>query len=194
MNIRTPIMTNGGDWNSKFGENWKLQISKVKSKFSSQIEEIKMPSDSPTDVPILYVKKSGLIELLMYLKNEPGFEYNFLSDITATDETPRSPRFEIVYNLFSTTRFWRIRVKTRSQENEDVPTAISVWPGANWAEREVYDMFGVKFFGHPDLRRILMDERWEGHPLRKDYPLRGYQVFTEPMSPREDLLEDFLEN
>ena len=112
------------------------------------------------------------------MKSEPGFEYGFLSDLTATDEEI-APRFEMVYNLFSTRHKWRIRLKVRVREDEEVPTAIPVWPGANWAEREVWDMYGIRFKGHPDLRRILMDERWEGHPLRKDYPLRGYQIFTD---------------
>lgn len=188
MDIRTPIKSNGGDWSSKFGENWKLQISKVKSKFSSQIEDIKTPFDAAVDVPVIFVKKEAVIELIRFLKTE--FEYNFLADITATDETPRAPRFDVVYQLFSINRHWRIRVKTKVEDQQEVPSLVEVWPGANWAEREIYDMFGIKFTNHPDLRRILMDERWQGHPLRKDYPLRGYQVFTEPMSPREELLEN----
>ena len=79
----------------------------------------------------------------------------------------------------------RIRVKIKIAEDESVPTLIPLWEGANWAEREIFDMFGIHFEGHPDLRRILMDQRWEGHPLRKDYPLRGYQVFLtpEPLDP-----------
>jgi NADH-quinone oxidoreductase subunit C len=186
MDIRTPIPSNGGEWSTKFGEIWRMQISKVKSKFGDQIEEIKAPFDAPVDVPVIFVKKEAVLDLLRFLKSE--FEYNFLADLTATDEMPRTPRFDVVYQLFSITRHWRIRVKTKV-ENE-VATATEVWPAANWPEREVFDMFGIKFTNHPDLRRILMDERWEGHPLRKDYPLRGYQVFTEPMSPREELLEN----
>lgn len=79
----------------------------------------------------------------------------------------------------------RVRVKVKIAENEKFNTLIPLWEGANWAEREIYDMFGIHFEGHPDLRRILMDMRWEGHPLRKDYPLRGYQVFLtpEPLDP-----------
>ena len=127
------------------------------------------------------------------MKTEQGFEYGFLSDITAIDQEPvlesGMPRFEVVYNLYSLATKARIRVKTRVADGEEVPTAIPIWPGANWAEREVWDMFGIRFTGHPDLRRILMDERWEGFPLRKDYPLRGYQVFTEPETINQELLD-----
>ncbi len=189
MDVRTPIPHNGGDWLAKFGEHWKAQVAAVKDKFGDAIEEVRMPGDYPTDVPILYIKKSSVVPLLQFLKTDVTCDYAFLSDITATDEEVE-PRFEIVYNLFSQSKKCRIRVKTRVRENEDVPTAISVWPGANWAEREIWDMFGVKFSGHPDLRRILMDERWQGHPLRKDYPLRGYQIFTEPMEANQQLLQD----
>jgi NADH-quinone oxidoreductase subunit C len=127
--------------------------------------------------------------LLRFMKSEPGFEYGFLSDITATDEEIE-PRFEIVYNLASMTKQHRIRLKVRVRENEECPSACEIWPGANWAEREVFDMFGVRFSGHPDLRRILLDNRWQGHPLRKDYPIKGYQVFTSPEQVEEHLLED----
>lgn len=188
MDVRTSIPTNGGDWLTKFGESWKTQVEQIRQRFSGAIEEVRFPGDYPTDVPIIYVKKESVVEVLRFLKEEAGLEYNFLSDITATDEETE-PRFEVVYNLFSATRFQRIRVKTRVQENESVPTAIGVWPAADWAEREVFDMFGVKFQGHPDLRRILMDVRWQGHPLRKDYPLRGYQIFTEPEPADPSLLE-----
>jgi NADH-quinone oxidoreductase subunit C len=188
MDIRQPIATNGGDWLTKFGEAWKSQVLRVQEKFKGQIEEVRMPPDYPTDVPIIYVKKESIVEVLKFMKEEVGFEYNFLADITATDEEVE-PRFEVVYNLFSLNLKWRIRIKVRARDGEEVPTAISVWEGANWAEREVYDMFGVRFKGHPNLRRILMDSRWEGHPLRKDYPLRGYQVFTEPQPIDPQLLE-----
>lgn len=188
MDIRTPIPTNGGDWLAKFGEGWKAQVDTLKQKFGAKIVEVRMPPDYPTDVPIVYVEKDAIVEILTFVKKESGFEYGFLSDITATDEEVE-PRFEVVYNLFSHSRKWRIRFKVRAREGEEVPTLTGVWTGADWAEREVFDMFGVRFAGHPDLRRILMDERWVGHPLRKDYPLRGYQVFTEPEDIETRLLE-----
>ncbi|MBI2567889.1 MAG: NADH-quinone oxidoreductase subunit C [Candidatus Schekmanbacteria bacterium] len=146
-----------------------------------------MPPDYPTDVPIVFVRKDSIAAVLAFARDEPGFEYGFLADITATDEEVE-PRFEVVYNLFSHTRGWRFRLKVRVPSDEEVPTAVGVWPAANWLEREVYDMFGVRFAGHPDLRRILMDERWVGHPLRKDYPLRGYQIFPDPQEIKPELL------
>lgn len=188
MDIRTPISTNGGQWVARFGDHWKKQVTLLSEKFSAHIEEVRMPPDGLTDVPIIYIKKDSLIPLLKFLKIEPGFEYEFLADITATDEE-KKPRFEVVYQLFSHTHLCRIRIKVRVEEGEEVPSAVSVWKGANWAEREVFDMFGIRFKGHPDLRRIVMDVRWEGHPLRKDYPLRGYQIFTEPMPIDPTLLE-----
>jgi len=184
--VRTPISGNGGDLVTKFGESWKAQIESLKAKFGDAIQEVRTPSDYPTDVPIIYVKKASIVDVMSFAKNE--LQYDFLADLTAVDEEI-DPRFEVVYNLYSLTRRYRIRFKVRVKEGEELPTIISVWPGANWAEREVWDMFGVKFTGHPDLRRILMDERWVGHPLRKDYPLKGYQMFTTPMEADESLLQ-----
>lgn len=187
--IRNPVSTNGGDWIAKYGEAWKSQGEQLKQKFGASIEKVLMPQEYPTDVPIVFVGKEQLVEVLNYLKTQAGFEYGFLSDITATDESPATPRFHVVYNLFSPNRHWRLRVKVRVAEGEELPSAVGLWRAADWAEREVFDMFGVRFGGHPDLRRILMDERWEGYPLRKDYPLRGYQVFTEPMKIHQELLD-----
>ncbi len=188
MDIRTPIPTNYGDWITKWGETWKSQVATLQQKFGDRIEEVRMPPDYPTDVPIVYVKKEAIIDVLSFMKTDPSFDYNFLSDITATDEEAE-PRFEVVYNLFSNAKLWRIRLKVRVRDGEEVPTATGLWKAANWVEREVYDMFGVKFSGHPDLRRILMDYRWVGHPLRKDYPLRGYQIFPDAAPVFKDLLE-----
>ncbi|MFL5813391.1 MAG: NADH-quinone oxidoreductase subunit C [Bdellovibrionia bacterium] len=188
FDIRNPIPTNGGDWLQKWGDLWKTQTAAVQEKFGDAIEEIRMPTDYPTDVPIIYVKKESVIPLLKFLKTDAAFAYDFLADITATDEEV-DPRFEVVYNLRSLKTKARIRVKARVAEGEKIDTAVDVWAGANWAEREVFDMFGIVFAGHPDLRRILMDVRWEGHPLRKDYPLRGYQVFTEPEPIDPSLLD-----
>ncbi len=186
--IRTPIATNGGDWIRKFGETWKSQIERLKIQFGDAIENIQMPDQYPTDVPIIYVKKERVTNVLSFLKTSPEMEYTFLADLTASDEGG-DPRFEVVYNLFSVERHYRIRVKTRVEENQSVPTACAVWAGANWAEREVWDMYGIRFEGHPDLRRILNDVRFEGFALRKDYPIRGYQIFIEPEDAETHLLE-----
>lgn len=179
MDIRQPISTNGGDWLGKFGEAWQKQVSELKRKFGEKIEDVKMPGVYPTDVPIVYVDKSALLDVLRFVKEAPGFDFNFLADLTATDEECVQ-RFEVIYNLFSHSHRARLRLKVRVKEGEEVPSSVLIWKGANWAEREVFDMFGIRFSGHPDLRRILMDSRWVGHPLRKDYPLKGYQLFTRP--------------
>jgi NADH-quinone oxidoreductase subunit C len=185
MDIRTPVPTIYGDWVTRYGDTWKKQIEILKEKFGSAIEETRFPGEHKTDVPILYVSKERIVDVLRFAKEEPGFEYGFLADYTCSDEGGEK-RFELIFNLFSHTKLWRIRFKVRLREGEESPTIIPIWIGANWAEREIWDMFGVRFTGHPDLRRILMDQRWVGHPLRKDYPLRGYQVFTtpEPIDPK----------
>jgi NADH dehydrogenase (ubiquinone) Fe-S protein 3 len=118
-------------------------------------------------------------------------EFTQVSDITAVDFPTRDQRFEIVYNLLSVRHNARIRVKTYADEASPVPSITSIFDGANWYEREVYDMFGVFFAGHPDLRRIMTDYGFEGHPLRKDFPLTGYteirydeekkRIVTEPL-------------
>lgn len=188
MNIHTPLKTNGGDWIPKYGEIWKKQIEKVKAKFGAAIENVRTPWDYPTDVPIFMVKKNQIVEILKFLRTDADCEYFFLSDMTATDEET-NPRFEVVYNLFARDRGPRIRVKCKVAEGEEVPTAVSVWKGADWAEREIYDMYGIKFSGHPNMRRILMDYRWEGYPLRKDYPLDGYQLFPDAEPPDPERLK-----
>ncbi len=98
-----------------------------------------------------------------------------ISSITAVDWTPDRPRFEVVYHLHSLDRNERLRLKCRVAEGEEIDSVTSVWRGANWYEREVYDMFGIGFRNHPDLRRILMPTDWEGYPLRKDYPVDGHK-------------------
>lgn len=189
MDVRTPVPTIYGGTLEQYGELWKNQIAKLREAYGEGVEEVRMPMEYPTDVPIVYARAGSLIPILQFLKESAGCDYQFLADITATDEEV-SPRFEVVYNLFSHVTKARIRVKVRVEENATVPTASGLWLAANWPEREVYDMYGVRFEGHPDLRRILMDDRWQGHPLRKDYPLRGYQIFPDAMTIKEELLKD----
>jgi NADH-quinone oxidoreductase subunit C len=112
--------------------------------------------------------------VLRHLRDAPDAAFDFCSDITATDWPPRKEaRFDLVYCLYSTRLRHRVRVKVRAGEHDPVPSATAIWPAANWLEREVYDMFGVNFTGHPDRRRILMPDDWQGFPQRKDYPLEG---------------------
>ena len=99
--------------------------------------------------------------------------FDFCSDVTASDWPQRPQRFDVIYALYSIGDRQRIRLKVRAAEAEPVPSVTGIWPAANWLEREVYDMFGVTITGHPDLRRILMPDDWQGHPQRKDYPLEG---------------------
>jgi NADH-quinone oxidoreductase subunit C len=115
-----------------------------------------------------------------FLKSAPGLEFNMLVDICGVDRGPEEePRFEVNYHLFSTSKYHRARLKVLLSEDEPrVETVVTVWKTANWHERETFDMFGVFFDGHPDLRRILLPDDWEGHALRKDFPLRGYEPYS----------------
>jgi NADH-quinone oxidoreductase subunit C len=121
----------------------------------------------------LIVDRPQLTDVAVWLRDTPGAEFDFCSDVTAIDWLPRAPRFDVLYCLYSVPRRHRVRLKVRTGEADGVPTVAGVWPAANWLEREVFDMFGIRFDGHPDLRRILMPDDWQGHPERKDYPLEG---------------------
>ena len=123
----------------------------------------------------MVVPAAQLLEVARRLRDGAEGLFDFCSDVTATDWPPRSGegRFDVVYCLYSTRRRQRVPVKERVGENQPLPSVTGIWPAANWLEREVYDMFGVNFTGHPDRRRILMPEDWQGFPERKDYPLEG---------------------
>ena len=117
-----------------------------------------------------------LLRAAEYLASEPSLRFSFLSDITTVDRFPLEPRFEVNYHLLSLDRRERLRLKVRlSGSDPMVHSVIPVWPTANWHERENFDLFGIRFEGHTDLRRILMPDDWEGYPLRKDYPVEGYR-------------------
>lgn len=122
------------------------------------------------------VPREHLKHIADYLATEPSLRFSFLSDITPVDRFPLEPRFEINYHLVSIDRRDRLRLKVKLAGNDPaLPSVTGVWPTANWHEREAYDLFGIRFEGHPDLRRILMPDDWEGYPLRKDYPTEGYR-------------------
>jgi len=128
------------------------------------------------DEMTIYVERSAIREACALLRDDANCPFNLLSDVTAVDWYPAEPRFEVVYHLFSIRNKERVRLKVRlNSDMTAVDSVTSVWPAANYFEREVFDLFGVRFNGHPYLRRIMMPEDWEGHPLRKDYPVEGYR-------------------
>lgn len=115
------------------------------------------------------VQTGALQDVLMFLRDDQSLDH--LSEITAVDYLGRSPRFDVVYHLFSFENHTWYRLKTRVEDKEPVPTTVGLWPCADWAEREIWDLFGIPFEGHPGLFRIMMPEGWVGHPLRKDFPM-----------------------
>ncbi len=123
---------------------------------------------------------AALVGACLALRDAAHLRYDLLEDVTAVDWPEREPRFDLVYQLVSTETHASLRLKTQAGGEDDpepeVPTVSEVWPTADWFEREIFDMFGVRFSGHPDLRRILMPTDWVGHPLRKDYPLTGFAL------------------
>ena len=126
------------------------------------------------------VPREQIVVVCSYLKMAPEANFDFLADLCGVDRgVEEEPRFEVNYHLFSTTKFHRLRLKVVvNDEDARVPTVTGVWRTANWHERETFDLFGVLFEGHPDLRRILLPEDWQGHALRKDFPLRGYEPYS----------------
>ena len=146
-------------------------LEDLKKEFSEKIKE----TTSLFGDNIVVIDKDALLEIFSFLKNKPN-EYNMLLDLTCVDYKDQKPRFEMVYHLFSLSRNQRLRIKTRLSEDDLIIDSLtSLWKNANWLEREIYDLFGVRFNGHPDLRRIFMYDGFEGYPLRKDYPLRKRQ-------------------
>ena len=132
------------------------------------------------------VTREALPRVLAFCRDEPSLVFDLLTDLTAVDYLKYpgredGPRFEVVYHLYSVAKNHRVRIKTRVDEDDAVvPSAVGLWPVANWFEREVWDMFGVRFSGHPNLKRLLMYEEFVGHPLRKDYPIDRRQPLIGP--------------
>ena len=122
----------------------------------------------------LVAERSEIVRVLTHLRDDPGCEFKILVDLCGVDWPQRARRFDVVYHLLSLTQNVRLRVKVETDEETPVPTCVGVYPAANWFERETFDMYGVTFADHPDLRRLLTDYGFSGYPLRKDFPLTGY--------------------
>lgn len=154
------------------------EIDRVKGQYGASILEVEAFRGEKT----LIVERDKLVEVLEFLKQDPNLSYDYLTDICGVDYKPRKPRFEVVYHLCSTQYDRRLRVKVLLEEGESVASVESIWKAANWYERETYDMLGIRFENHPDLRRILTWEGFEGHPLRRDFPVKG-KDFDKPFVP-----------
>ncbi len=157
-------------------------LDRLRERFGSAILDTHEQRGDATAV----VARDALPDVLRHCRDDGELAFEMLSDLTAVDDSrypgrEDGPRFEVVYHLYSLTHNHRVRVKVQVEEDDPiVPTAIPVWPIANWMEREVWDMFGIRFAGHPDLRRLLMYEEFVGHPLRKDYPINLRQPLIGP--------------
>ncbi len=161
-------------------------LTKLTEKFPQSVLE---SAEFRAELTIV-VKGEDIVSICTYLRDDAKLRFNFLSDLTAVDRLGRKPRFDVVYHLYSLEKNHRVRLKVGVDENESVPSVTSVWGNANWYEREVFDLFGIKFDNHPDLRRILMPDDWEGHPLRKDFPLTREEVMFTHNKNRPPRIED----
>ena len=146
-----------------------IVVQKLKEKFQDSI----LDSYSFRGDNTVVIKKDDIAEVCRFLKSDPDLSFDFLSDLCGVDYMGREPRFEVVYHLFSINKHHRIRLKAMVEEGGKISSVVGIWGTADWHEREAFDMFGIVFEGHPNLTRILMPENWDGHPLRKDYPLKG---------------------
>lgn len=146
-------------------------IAALKEKFGDAVEHIVEFRGQTTAI----IKKESIVDALRFLKTSPDLHYTFLAELTAFDDWPEEPRFKVIYEVREMSRPANFRLKCEVHgENPVIDSVTDVFLNANWHERELFDMFGIKFNNHPDLRRLLMPADWQGHPLRKDYPL-GYE-------------------
>ncbi len=163
----------------------KLALDRLLEKFPDEV--VSHHSDHGDDTAV--VKTPRFVEICELLRDDPTTRLEMLMDLTVADYLGvKEPRFEVVYHLYSLSKNHRLRLKIEVPEDDTkVPSVLSVWKSANWMEREAWDLYGIKFTGHPDLRRILLYPQFEGHPLRKDYPLEKRQPLVPPAPGRRHL-------
>jgi NADH-quinone oxidoreductase subunit C len=155
-----------------------LTINKLKEKFPNSILGVATFRGEFT----VTVPKEEILQICKFLHSDPDLQYHLLTDLCGLDLFPQVPRFEVVYHLCSIKNHQRLRLRVKVGDNESISSVESIWKAANWDEREAYDLFGILFKNHPDLRRILLWDGFEGHPLRKDYPTEGPD-FDKPFVP-----------
>ncbi len=147
-----------------------ITVRKLRNKFPDDTIEVSTFRDEVT----VRIRPSAVIHICQFLRDDEALQFNFLMDVTSLDYPKRAERFDVVYHLYSLTHNYRLRLKASvGGDQPSINSVTSVWKTANWLEREVFDLMGIHFKGHPDLRRIVLPEDWQGHPLRKDYPLKG---------------------
>ncbi len=158
-------------------ETPELSLQLLKENFSDAVLDTLLPQGDATAV----IRPESLKKIIDFLRNDSRLQFNILVDITAVDYLERKPRFDVVYHLLSLPFNRRLRLKVQVEDGQTTLESLTPWWGsANWLEREVWDMFGIRFAGHPNLKRILMYEEFQGHPLRKDYPVRKRQPLIGP--------------
>lgn len=156
-------------------------IETIKKKFGESIVD----SHNFRGDDTVIVKKESIKSLCLFLKEEEELDFDYLLDVCGVDYLPSKPRFEVVYHMQSIRKKHRLRIKTKVGEGEKVDSVTGIWATADWTERETYDMFGIEFEGHPNMKRIYMTDACKGHPLRKDFPERGYKDEYQPFGEEE---------
>jgi NADH-quinone oxidoreductase subunit C len=149
-------------------------LKELAEHISAELSTVVFSADVKLGELVVKVRAESVDQVLTFLRNDSNCKFQVLCDVCGVDYPGREKRFDVVYNLLSLKHNQRIIVKTQTDERTPVPSVVSIFPTANWFEREAWDMYGIMFAGHPDLRRMLTDYGFEGHPLRKDFPLTGY--------------------
>ena len=147
-----------------------VALDRLRERFPDCVLEVAYYADQVT----VLVPREMVAEILVFLRDDDVTAFDLLADQTAADWPERGKRFDVIYHLYSIPKNHRLRVKAHVGEGEPVPSAVPIYKAANWHEREIFDLFGIPFDGHPDLRRILLPDEWRGYPLRKEFPLEGF--------------------
>jgi len=153
-------------------------VDRLRAQFSGSVLDV---AEFRGEITVIVVK-DALLDIAGFLRDDPGTAFDLLTVVTATHYIARDYDYEVLYHLYSLSKNHRLRVKVRLREGETVPSVTPVWPGANWPEREAFDLVGVRFSGHPDLRRIIMPEDYPHHPLRKDFDVEGVPSDIRPQA------------